>query len=154
MAAMAGHLIRLAVEHEARLLSDLALRSKAHWGYDGAFLEQARRELIVDEQEIHDGKVCVAERNGRILGFSVLHADADPPELTALFVDPDVIGHGVGAALLRHQLSRARCLGVAALIIESDPNAEPFYRTQGAIREGCRRSQSTGRELPVLRIRT
>jgi hypothetical protein len=39
-------------------------------------------------------------------------------------------------------------------VIESDPDAEPFYRSQGAEPVGTRTSWSTGRELPLLRIRT
>lgn len=37
-------------------------------------------------------------------------------------------------------------------MIESDPDAEPFYLAQGAKRVGTRRSVSTRRELPLLQI--
>lgn len=45
-------LIRLARVTEAEILSDLALRSKAHWGYDAEFIEACRDELTVDASEV------------------------------------------------------------------------------------------------------
>jgi GNAT superfamily N-acetyltransferase len=71
-----------------------------------------------------------------------------------LFVEPAAIGTGAGRALLRDALDRAREAGLTELVIESDPDAEPFYRSQGAEPVGTRTSWSTGRELPLLRIRT
>ena len=44
--------------------------------------------------------------------------------------------------------------GLDALLIESDPDAEPFYLAHGAERQGTRISSATGRELPLLRIAT
>ena len=71
-----------------------------------------------------------------------------------LFVDPAAIGTGVGRALLIDALTVARTAGLDALLIESDPDAEPFYRSHGAEPAGTRTSVSTGRELPLLRIAT
>ena len=42
----AGHVIRRARPEEAGALSDLAIRSKGHWGYDVAFLASCRAELV------------------------------------------------------------------------------------------------------------
>ncbi|MGI5472915.1 hypothetical protein [Streptomyces sp. CA-132043] len=47
-----GVLIRPAFATEAETLSDLALRSKAHWGYDTAFLGACRDELTVGAHEM------------------------------------------------------------------------------------------------------
>lgn len=67
--------------------------------------------------------------------------------LELLFVDPPAIGSGVGAALLRDVLDRH-----PVLLIESDPDAEPFYLRFGAERIGTSVSSATGRALPLLRI--
>ena len=98
--------------------------------------------------------MVVAERAGRRLGFSLVRLDADPPELEMLFVDPGAIGTGAGTALLRDALTRAATPAAAALVVESDPNAEPFYLARGAVRVGERTSPSTGRPLPLLRLST
>ena len=42
-----AHVIRQARVDEARLLSDLALRSKAHWGYPPEFIECCRAKTSV-----------------------------------------------------------------------------------------------------------
>jgi GNAT superfamily N-acetyltransferase len=144
--------IRPAAASEAAQLTGLVMRSKAYWGYGAEFLRQAAAELTVSEQDIAERKVSVAERDERPVGISVLDL-AEPAELVALFVEPDAIGRGVGRALLAHELERARAAGVDSVLIESDPNAEPFYRAHGAEPIGERRSPATGRQLTLLRLR-
>ena len=144
---------RAARAGEAGPLSALALRSKAHWGYDEAFLEACREELAVAEADIAAGLVAVAEDAGAVLGFATVRLEA-PAELEALFVDPAVMGKGAGRALVAWARETARAAGVASLLVESDPNAEPFYLRHGAVRIGERTSPSTGRALPLLRLAT
>ena len=144
--------IRPARPGEEPALSELALRSKGHWGHDAAFLERARPELTVDPEHLGRWIVRVAERDGAVVGFSAV--DPEAGELEMLFVDPAAIGTGVGRALLIDALTAARMAGLEALLIESDPDAEPFYRLHGAEPAGTRTSWSTGRELPLLRIST
>src|SRR5881409_2783348 len=52
--------IRLAVEAEAQLLSALAMRAKAHWGYPAEALEGWRAELAVSPQGIRAKPTFVA----------------------------------------------------------------------------------------------
>jgi N-acetylglutamate synthase-like GNAT family acetyltransferase len=134
--------IRRARAGEADALTDLAVRSKAQWGYGEDFLAAASSELLV------------VEREGALVAFAALDFGADQPELDALFVDEEWIGSGLGGALLEAACTVARRRGVDALVIESDPNAEDFYRRHGAEPIGERRSESTGRMLPLLRIAT
>jgi GNAT superfamily N-acetyltransferase len=144
--------MRSAQPGEAAALTELAVRSKGHWGHDAAFLERARPELTVHPEHLERWLVRVAERDGAPVGFAAV--DPESRELEMLFVDPAAIGTGAGRALLRDALERAREAGLTELVIESDPDAEPFYRSQGAEPVGTRSSWSTGRELPLLRIRT
>ena len=144
--------MRSAQPGEEAALTELAVRSKGHWGHDAAFLERARPELTVHPEHLDRWIVRVAERDGAPVGFAAV--DPEACELEMLFVDPAAIGTGAGRALLRDALDRAREAGLTELVIESDPDAEPFYRSQGAEPVGTRTSWSTGRELPLLRIRT
>jgi GNAT superfamily N-acetyltransferase len=146
--------VRPARPGEERALTELALRSKAHWGHDAAFIERARPELTVHPHDLERLVVRVAERDGRPIGFSALDLHTDPPELTLLFVDPPAIGTGAGTSLLAEARRHAAGLGIAHFVIESDPDAEPFYRSQGADAIGTRTSSATGRTLPLLRIAT
>jgi N-acetylglutamate synthase-like GNAT family acetyltransferase len=146
--------IRRAHPSEADALTDLAIRSKAHWGYGEEFMAAAGAELIFHEADLERMFFIVVEREGAPVGFAALDLDASEPLLDALFVEPEWIGSGLGGALLAAACTVARKRGVEALEIVSDPNAEPFYRRHGAERIGERRSGSTGRTLPLLRIAT
>lgn len=142
---------RVARPDEAAVLSELALRSKAYWGYDREFLEACRAELTFVADDLVARRAVVAAAGGRVLGFYSL--DGQPPdgELGNLWVDPAWIGTGLGRRLWQHAIEAARGIGFAQLRIESDPNAEGFYRAMGAHPAGVTSSGSIpGRTLPVL----
>jgi GNAT superfamily N-acetyltransferase len=146
-------MIRRALPEESRLLSELALRSKAHWGYDADFIEACRPLLIFTPDDLANHPFFVAEVQGTILGFYSLAEAAGEVELDTLFVEPDAIGRGYGKRLLRHAADTAAARGFRALLIESDPFAEPFYRAMGAVPVGERRSPlDPERRLPLLRL--
>lgn len=145
--------IRAGEAAEAAALTELALRSKGHWGYDAEFLAACREELTVRPADVAARRTAVAEEDGRILGFTTL--DGEPPKgaLGMMFVEPDTIGRGVGRRLFAHTMDEARRLGFTRLTIDADPNAEPFYRAMGAVRIGATPSGSIpGRELPLLEV--
>ena len=144
--------IRPAQPGEAAAITALALRSKAHWGYDEAFMARAATELRWDEGDLRRLVVHVAERDGALLGFSAV--DLAGAELEALFVEPAAIGTGVGRALLATACAAARAHGVDSLALDADPEAEAFYVRMGARRVGESRSPSTGRLLARLAIAT
>ncbi|GAA3532497.1 hypothetical protein GCM10022222_14720 [Amycolatopsis ultiminotia] len=142
---------RAARPAEAAALSELALRSKAHWGYDEAFLTACRAELTLDPAELVARRTTVAEEGDRLLGFHTLDGAPPEAELGCLFVEPSAIGTGVGRALWEHAVTTARALGCTRLILEADPFAEPFYLRMGAVRTGTAPSASIpGRELPRM----
>ncbi|EKX65319.1 GNAT family N-acetyltransferase [Streptomyces ipomoeae] len=146
-------LIRVARPDEAGLLSELAVRSKAHWGYDEDFLAGCRGELTLRPGDVERRRTAVAERQGRVVGFVTVEGEPPDGELGMLFVDPPAIGSGVGRLLFEHALSTARDLGFRRLTLEADPNAEPFYRAMGATRIGSVASGVVaGRTLPLMAV--
>ncbi|MEA2177073.1 MAG: hypothetical protein QOG77_370 [Solirubrobacteraceae bacterium] len=149
-ALVSGPVLREATGQDAPMLSELAVRSKGHWGYDHGFLERARRELTVTPEDVERFIVRVAMSDGTPLGFSAVDVQSAPAELLALWVEPSAIGTGVGRALLRDALATAAAHGTGGLLVESDPNAETFYLHHGARRLGERRSSTTKRLLPLL----
>ncbi|MEV7185496.1 GNAT family N-acetyltransferase [Kitasatospora sp. NPDC093102] len=143
--------IRPARPEEAALLAGIALRAKAYWGYDEAFMAACREELVVDAGVIERSATMVAEDGGRVLGFVSLSGAPPTGSLDLLFVEPESIGRGIGRALFEQTRSLAVALGLHRLTIDSDPNAEPFYLAMGATRIGSVPSGSIpGRELPQL----
>jgi predicted N-acetyltransferase YhbS len=146
--------IRKANPAEAPLLSALALRSKAYWGYDAAFMEACREELTLTAEKIRRFPTFLIESSGDVLGFYNLeHINDREVELGYLFLEPQAIGKGFGGRLMQHAKETARQLGYQFMIIQGDPNAGGFYETFGGKKIGSRPSASiAGRELPVFRI--
>ena len=55
--------------------------------------------------------------------------------------------------LIERAMQTARQRGAKRLVIQADPNAEPFYLSVGARRIGTRESASIpGRQLPLLAV--
>lgn len=149
-------IIRSAAPGEAKFLSELALRSKAHWGYPVEFIEACREELRYSPEQIDSSSFtfAVAEISDAIIGFYALerlsHAEF---ELEALFVEPEWIGQAIGRTLLEHAKRKAAKVGGESLIIQGDPNAEAFYQAAGGVVTGRRESVSVpGRFLPIFVI--
>ncbi|MFI6169780.1 GNAT family N-acetyltransferase [Nocardia sp. NPDC051052] len=146
-------MVRPGRSDEAALLSDLALRSKAFWGYDEQFVALCRDELTLAPSEVVAKRTAVAESGGVVVGFVTVEGAAPVGELGMLYVAPEAIGKGVGSELFRHAVETAREAGFQRLAIHADPNAESFYRAMGAVRVGNVASGSVpGRELPLMEV--
>jgi GNAT superfamily N-acetyltransferase len=144
--------IRPARQEEAERLSELALRSKALWGYPAEFLEACRSQLTLSADFINTSPVYVLEEDvDVILGFYGLSEGEGAIELLYLFVEPEAINGGYGKLLWEHAVMMARRLGHHKISIESDPHAEAFYLAMGARKIGdVASSLRPGRALPLL----
>jgi GNAT superfamily N-acetyltransferase len=152
--AASALVIRPARPAEAAALTDLALRSKAYWGYESDFLARCRAALEVKTAALSANPHFVAERAGRRVGFYGFEPLPDGVGLDYLFVEPDCVGQGVGSALWRHAVATAGRLGHPVLTVVADPNAAGFYRRMGAEPAGDVASDlEPGRLLPVFRLR-
>jgi Acetyltransferase (GNAT) family len=92
--------LRPAVPDDADILTALAMRSKAYWGYDDAFMKACVAELTITPARIEDEDMTVAEADGVIAGMVVLAPGdrEDVRELEDMFVDTPFIGSGLGRA--------------------------------------------------------
>lgn len=145
-------IIRPAADADAPALSVLALRSKAFWGYDHAFMRACIPEMAITPADLARCPTFVLAAGAVLLGFATL-ADHSGARITldALFVAPEAIGSGAGRRLFEHAAAQARALGAHTMHIPADPNAEPFYLHMGARRTGATPSGSiAGRMLPLL----
>jgi len=143
--------VRDAVESDCVAISELALASKAYWGYDDAFMAACRDELTMRASDLSRARVRVAEENGGIVGFHGVTVDGRGAELEWLFVAPDAIRTGVGQQLYDDARRIAAAAGATSFRIEADPNAVAFYVRIGARLVGEVPSASIpGRVIPVL----
>jgi N-acetylglutamate synthase-like GNAT family acetyltransferase len=145
--------IRQARLDECPALTELAMRSKAHWGYDATFMANVRADLEVIAGKFMPGfHVYILETENEVIGFCSLRPeDAETVALEDLFIEPKHIGHGFGKQLWDHSLRVAQSLGFQRVTLISDPYAEPFYARQGAVRFGEIESNAlAGRMLPLM----
>jgi GNAT superfamily N-acetyltransferase len=88
--------------------------------------------IALPVEQITDGHVFVAERDGAILGFAaVLPRPDGDAELDALFVEPSAWKQGVGRALVDQCADVARRRTSCVLHVVGNPHAKAFYETCG-----------------------
>lgn len=141
---------------DAKAISALALRSKAHWGYDQKFMQACVDELSYSPENITQPKTCyiTLKHHIEILGFYKLdNIGSNDVLLEALFIEPNEIGKGYGKALFEHAKENTIKFGGKQLLLQSDPNAEGFYQAQGMLVIGEEESESIpGRFLKTFSL--
>ena len=145
---------RPAWPNEAEMLTALALRSKAHWGYDAAFMAACRDELTTTEAMIRCDTYVVLDTGPRtqFLGMYALCGKGECLEVANFFIEPSHIGTGLGRPMMDNCLKIARAHGATELKLDADPNAEAFYAAMGFETVGRAPSGSIpGRDLPHMR---
>jgi len=146
--------LRIPREDELPALSALCLRSKAHWGYDDAFMAACVEELTLYPNALTTSHLQLAEdQQGTIGVVQVVMIDETTASLEVLYIEPERMGCGAGRVLFDWATKQARELGASSMMIEGDPDAAPFYRHMGAYDVGEAPSGSIpGRMLPLLRL--
>ena len=145
--------LRNALQDELSSLSALCLRSKAHWGYDEAFITACRAELTLHPDDLQTTSLQVAERDAAVAGLAQVKVTGLDADLLKLFVEPALLGSGIGRLLFEWATAKARDLGATRMTIDADPGAAPFYERMGAHHVGFAPSGSfPGRMLPRMLI--
>ena len=143
--------LRNALQDELSSLSALCLRSKAHWGYDEAFITACRAELTLHPDELETTSLQVAERDAAVAGLAQVKVIGQDADLLKLFIEPALLGSGIGRLLFEWATAKARDLGATRMTIDADPGAAPFYERMGAHHAGFAPSESIpGRMLPRM----
>jgi GNAT superfamily N-acetyltransferase len=141
--------IREARVEDARAIAEIHVRAWQR-AYEGQLPEEYLGGLSVEEREqmwrdgvTHAGRewrCWVAEGDGRPLGFCAtgLSEDADAgretAELYAIYLEPDILGTGVGRELFAHAVDdlRARSFRTVTLwVLETNEQARRFYELAG-----------------------
>jgi GNAT superfamily N-acetyltransferase len=133
-------------------LREIAVDSKAHWGYDRRRVEEWAESGDLEPESLGKRLVYVAEADGELAGWASLIPRGEVGWLEDLWIEPAWIGRGVGRMLFEHVKERARSLGATWLEWEAEPNARGFYERMGG--SFVRDSEVTewGRVLEVLGV--
>lgn len=164
--------IRLATGPDAPAIASLHLRAW-QWAYRGqlpdsylaGLTERLAQRAAWWQHHLGspppDARTWVAEANGRIVGFadtgSSRDSDAAPEtgELTAIYLDPEVVGTGVGRALLTHAVDDLRQRGfrrVTLWVLATNQRARRFYEIAGWQPDGVMKVETRpGFELREVR---
>ena len=145
--------IRRARPEEAPALRALAHRSKAHWPYSPEFLAAVEPMLQLEPDDVAAQEVWVLELDGVVVGWHRVTSHGDRAELEDLWLEPPVIGTGLGRFLFQHAVGVAADGGATRMEWDADPFAVGFYRAMGGEEIGSTPSAAEpGRMLPRMRI--
>ena len=121
-------LIRPALQTERSSLEALQWRASLANSGDRDSLLANPDAIVLPLEQIADGHVLVAQREGVIVGFAaVLPRPDGNAELDALFVEPSLWKRGVGRLLVEHCADVARGRASRILHVVGNPHAEGFY---------------------------
>ncbi|TQV89297.1 GNAT family N-acetyltransferase [Aliikangiella coralliicola] len=147
--------VKLSPAH-ADIMHQVAMRSKAHWGYSEEFMLQCREELSYPASRFQQQEFYGVFENGESLAgiAGALDNKNNTFEVTDLFVLPKFIGTGLGTHLFKFLRQRVIELGGKELQVQSDPNAEVFYQKVGFNTVSRTESVSVpGRYLPFMKMK-
>ncbi len=146
-------MIVVATTSDAKRLTEIALKSKAFWGYAADDLESWKPDLTVSEKMVNELFVCQFLFDDTTVGFYILNPPKEKAiELEMLFVLPDFIGKGIGKQLLVHAIQKAKKLEAKYITVVSDPNAAAFYQSQSFVIIDKKQSSIPGRFLPEMKL--
>ncbi|WP_299124140.1 GNAT family N-acetyltransferase [uncultured Tenacibaculum sp.] len=138
---------------DAQLLTSIALTSKAYWGYNEELINSWKDDLTVTSKMIKEMMVYKFISSQKTIGFYILNQPQNNTiELEFLFIHPDVIGQKIGKQLLTHAIEKAKSLNIQTMTLLADPNAQPFYESQGFISTGRKESSIPNRFLPIMKL--
>jgi ribosomal-protein-alanine N-acetyltransferase len=103
-----------------------------------AWMEGSLLSQLADE----DAYFVIAEEEGRVLGFCVLHKAADEGEIYQIAVEESARRRGAGDLLLRDALNYARKNGLVSIYLEvrkSNAPAIALYKKHGFTVAGYRK---------------
>lgn len=101
--------------------------ARSHYAPEQLAGWMGERTAATYEAVIAGGNTVVAEEMGAVVGF----VDAEPGEVTRLFLLPEAAGRGLGRKLLEIGIQTARRDHSGPIRIEATLNAQSFYERHG-----------------------
>lgn len=143
--------IREAKLDEVEILTNLAARSEAYWGFDNEYMNKFKVMYRVTKEFININSTFVMEEDNRIIGFYSILFEDNKNSLEYFFIEPEFIGKGYGKLLWNHMITIGTRLGIKQIEIVTSPEAKEFYIKMGAIEVGIVESIiKKGRIIPKL----
>ncbi len=142
--------IRKATLKDISELNRISITSKKHWGYPDEWIENWLDELTLTPEKFVRQNILVGELNSEIIGFCSIAEHDKEYEILHLWLLPQFIGQGYGKKILTRTMDEFVTCD-KPIIVEADPNAEPFYKSLGFETFDKVESLPKGRFLPVMK---
>lgn len=146
--------IQKATQKDHIVLTEITKKSKAYWDYSEEQLKKWDKELTITEEYIEENEVYLAttkEDTDKIIAYySFYEEDKYTIVLDNLFVLPDYIGKGYGKLLMADLTKRLKNTKIDTITLNSDPNAEIFYKRMGFGTIGYLETDIFGRFLSIM----
>ena len=142
--------LRKAEKADLPALNRISLASKRYWNYPDHWIEKWKPMLRVRASDLQNQTFLILENEREIMGFSALYEEEQYFEITHFWILPTYIGQGYGKLLMKKLLEYS-VNTTKDIIVEADPNAVPFYESQGFVTYDRVESNPSGRYLPLMK---
>jgi GNAT superfamily N-acetyltransferase len=144
-------LIRPGRDDEGARLKEIAINSKAHWGYGLERVREWADQGDFSSETLRKLALFVAEAGGHAIAWASVEPRGETAWLADLWVEPEWIGRGIGSRLFRRAADHARATGARTMEWEAEPNALGFYEKMGGryVRDS---TSEWGRTLSVMGV--
>jgi ribosomal protein S18 acetylase RimI-like enzyme len=135
-------------------LTEITKKSKAYWGYSDEQMEKWSNNLTITIDYIQINPVFNLVHENHIIGYySYIRLENNQVKLDNLFILPEYIGKGFGSFLMNDFLERMRNEKCQKIILDSEPNAEQFYRKIGFTKIGEFETSIKNRFMPIMEMK-
>lgn len=132
-------------------LTDLTKKSKSYWGYSPDQIEKWNDDLTITQKYIYNNYVFKLSDNGQIIGYySYLRLNSKTVKLVNIFIHPKHIRKGYGKFLMENFIERMKKDKFKKITLDSEPNAEAFYKNFDFTVVGKLESSIKDRFLPIM----
>jgi ribosomal protein S18 acetylase RimI-like enzyme len=144
--------IEKAIQNDHLILTKITKKSKAYWGYSESQMLLWQNNLTISETYIEENATFKLVFNNNIIGYYSYIIKDQIIKLDNLFVLPDYIGQGFGKYLMNNFFDRIKLSNYKKVTLNSEPNAENFYKKLGFNKVGEFETSIKNRFMPIMEI--
>lgn len=121
-----------ATPEDAEDLSNLAIRSKRHWGYSKEAMELWNQSLTITQDFLENHTVIKATLEDEIVGFFALEKIQPVTRIAQYWIDTPYMRKGYGSAMFKYAQNFLKNNQVNSVTLVLDPNGLSFFQKRGA----------------------
>lgn len=146
--------IQKAENTDAKVLTGITMRSKAHWGYSSKQIEKWKDDLTITAEYIDQSEFYTLVFKEQAIGYYSFYVkEAKTIKLDNIFLEPEFIGQGYGKKLMKHFLQKVKEAEYETILLDSEPKTQKFYESFGFKVIGQLESSIKNRFLPIMELK-